>query len=113
MTATINFSGLASGLDTNSMVTQLVAAESIPLTALQTKASNVSAASSTITQFSSTLAALASAATELSTSSGFNAFSSTASAPSPVVATTTGSATAGTYDISVTALARAQRTYSD
>jgi flagellar hook-associated protein 2 len=113
MTATINFSGLASGLDTNSMVTQLVAAESEPLTALQTKASNVSAASTTVSQFSNTLAALASAATDLSTSSGFNAFTATSSAPSAVVATTTGAATAGSYDINVTALARAQRTYSD
>lgn len=109
----ITFSGLASGLDTNSMVTQLVAAESVPLTALQTKASNVSSASQTISGFSSALSSLASAATALSTSSGFSAFTATSSQPSAVVATTTGAATGGSYDIAVTQLAKAQRTYSD
>ncbi|MEO8876695.1 MAG: flagellar cap protein FliD N-terminal domain-containing protein, partial [Polyangiaceae bacterium] len=109
---TINFGGLASGLDTAGIVTSLVAAESVPLTALQTKASNVASASSTISAFSSTLATLASAATALSTASGFNAFTASSST-SAVVATTTGSATGGSYDISVSQLAKAQRTYSD
>ncbi|MEO7109030.1 MAG: flagellar filament capping protein FliD [Polyangiaceae bacterium] len=112
-TGAINFGGLASGLDTTSIISTLVAAESVPLTALQTKGTNVASASSTVSSFSSSLSALADAATALSTASGFNAFSATSSAPSAVVATTTGNATAGSYDISVTQLAKAQRTYSD
>ena len=111
--STINFGGLASGLDTNGIIDQLVTAESVPLTALQTKASQVASASQTISQFSSMLSSLASAATDLSTASGFNAFSATSSQPSAVVATTTGAATAGSYDVQVTQLAKAQRTYSD
>lgn len=112
-TGSINFGGLASGLDTTSIISTLVAAESVPLTALKTKAGNVSSASSTVSSFSSSLSALADAATALSTASGFNAFTATSSAPSAVVATTTGNATGGSYDISVSQLAKAQRTYSD
>lgn len=111
-TSSINFGGLASGLDTSSIIDSLVAAESQPLTALKAKASDIAAASSTVSAFTSTLSSLASAATALSTPSGFNAFTATTSSPA-VVATTTGSATAGSYDIQVSQLARAQRTYSD
>jgi flagellar hook-associated protein 2 len=111
MTSTINFSGLASGLDTSSMVTELVAAHSGQLTALQTKATNVSDASSTISSFSTTLSQLASAATALSTTAGFSSFSATSSDPG-VTASATGAASAGSYSLNVTQLAQAQRTYS-
>jgi flagellar hook-associated protein 2 len=112
-TGAINFGGLASGLDTTSIISTLVAAESVPLTTLKTKGTNISSASATISTFSTTLATLATAATALSTASGFNAFTASSSAPASVVATTTGNATGGSYDISVTQLAKAQRTYSN
>jgi len=97
----VTFGGLASGLDTNSIVTGLLGVEKIPLTAIQTHQQNVDAAQTTISSLSSKLATLKSAAQVLSTTSQFTSFKASSS-DSGVVATVTGAAQPGALDVSVT-----------
>ncbi len=108
----ISFGGLASGLDTNAIIDGLVKAESIPLTQIQTHKSNVDAASQTISDISNKMATLKAAALDLSTPTGFSSYSATSSDTS-IVASVTGAAAAGSFDVQVTQLAKEQRTYSD
>ncbi len=110
--STINFGGLASGLDTNAIVTGLLGVEKIPLQQLQARQANVDSAKTTITGISDKLAALKTAALALSTAAGFSSFSATSS-DSAIVATVTGAAAPGSFDLQVTQLAKEQRTYSD
>lgn len=109
----VTLPGLASGLDTNSIVTSLAAAQQRPLTALQTRQRNVDSATTTVTSFSSKLASLASAARALDTTAEFNATAATSSDATTIVASTSGGAVAGGYDLQVTQLAREQRTQSN
>lgn len=110
---TVTLPGLASGLDTNALVTSLVSSQQKPLTALQTKQRNVDQATTTVTSFSSKLASLASAARALDTSAEFNSTSASTSDTTSVVASSAGGALAGGYDVRVTQLAREQRTQSN
>jgi flagellar hook-associated protein 2 len=112
--STINLSslGLGSGLDDASIISQLVAIESAPLTQLQTEASNVTSAASTLASFSSSLNALQSAANALADPTTYNVYSATSSAPQ-VVASTAPGAVAGVHTVDVSQLAAAQITYSD
>jgi len=108
----INFSGLASGLDTSAIVTGLVNIEKIPLTQIQNQEQDVSAASQTITGLASSLASLKAAATALSTPAQFTSFK-VSSSDTAVVASVSGAAQTGAVDVSVSSLAHEQRTYSD
>jgi len=113
ITSSINLSslGLGSGIDDSSIISQLVAIQTIPLTALQTEQTNVSSASQTITQFASLMSSLNSAAQTLSDPTQYASYAATSSSPAVVASTTTG-AQAGSYDVSVSQLAQAQLTFS-
>lgn len=108
----ITISGLASGLDVNTIIDGLVKAESVPLTVLQTKKSNLNAASSTISNIETKLAALRAAATALADPVQFSSFATTSS-DSAVVPTVSGAPAVGAYDVLVDAIATEQRTYSN
>lgn len=111
MAAPISMGGLATGLDTQGIISQLVQASQGPLNALQNQQSDIQSASSTLSNIGKSLAALETAAGALSSAqqaAGYTA-SSTGSA---VVATASGDAQPGAYDISVQSLATEQRTYS-
>jgi flagellar hook-associated protein 2 len=110
--SSITFGGLASGLDTNAIIDGLVKAESIPLTAIQTHKSNVDAASQTVSDISNKLAALKTAAQALETPTGFSSYSVTSS-DTAIVASVTGAAAGGSFDVQVTQLAKEQRSYSN
>jgi flagellar hook-associated protein 2 len=114
ITSSINLSslGLGDGLDDSSLISQLVAIESAPLTTLQSQASSIASASSSISSFSSALNSLKAAAQTLADPTQYNSFSANSSAPSVVASTTTG-AVAGSYNVTVSALAQAQTTFSD
>lgn len=107
----LSLGGLASGIDTGSLVDGLMGVARQPVNALTTKKSEVDAASQTISNLSSRLSALKTAALALSTSVGFSSFTASSS-DAAVVATATGSASTSSYSINVTALARAQKTRS-
>ena len=112
--SSINLSslGLGSGLNDASIVSQLVAIESAPITALQATQTNITSASSTISAFSQQLNALQSAANSLADPSQFNSYTATSSA-SQIVASTAAGTSAGSYQVTVSQLAQAQTTFSD
>ncbi|MEA5097613.1 MAG: flagellar filament capping protein FliD [Burkholderiaceae bacterium] len=105
----ISVSGLISGVDYESMITKLVAVESQPLTALQTKEASYQAK---ITGYGTLKSALAEFQTAMSSLSKASAFQNvTASSTDTDVATVTAStsAKAGTYSLEVSKLAQAQK----
>jgi flagellar hook-associated protein 2 len=108
----IQLTGLAGGLDSSSIVSQLVAVAQQPVDDLTSKKGLVDSATVTMNSFSTKLATLQSAATALSTSSGFVSMSATSSDTS-IVGSVTGSAAAGSYSVNVTQLATAQKMRSD
>ncbi|MFO0553053.1 MAG: flagellar filament capping protein FliD [Polyangiaceae bacterium] len=110
--STISFGGLSSGLDTNAIIDAMVGAEKVPLTAIQTKQQTLTSAISTVNAIASKLGNLKNAAQALSTTNGFSSFKASSSDSSAVVATVTGGASAGAFDLSVQSLAKEQRTYS-
>ena len=76
---TITLSGISSGLDTASIVTSLVAAESAPLTAMETSQTNLDGAATTLQSFASALSTLRNAAQTLADPSQFASYTATAS----------------------------------
>jgi flagellar hook-associated protein 2 len=104
--------GLGSGLNDSSLISQLVEIESEPLDTLENQAAGVTNASSTISAFSTTLNSLQTAANTLADPTQYNSYTA-ASDSSQIVASTTTGATAGTYSVSVSALAESQTTFSN
>ena len=109
--ASPTISGL-SGFDSSGLVTQLVTVASAPLTAIANKKGLVDSATSSMSTFSTYLTTLKSAAAALSSSSGFSSMAASSSDPS-IVASVTGNATASSYSIDVTQLAKEQKSRSD
>ena len=107
----IQIGGLASGLDTNGIVTQLVAAEGQPMALMQKQASLARAASSHLSSLGSTLSTLRSSANALSLTTQVGSFTASSS-DSSITPTATASAAAGSYAVQVTATATEQRSYS-
>lgn len=107
----IQLSGLA-GFDSAGLVSQLVAVAQQPITALGSKKGLVDSASVTLNNFSSKLSTLKNAANALSTTTGFVSMAATSS-DTGLVGSVTGTATAGSYSVNVTQLARAQKLRSD
>jgi len=109
--APIALSGLASGLDTASIISGLVAAESAPLTALQAQQTTLNGAVSELSTLGTQLSSLSTAAGALSSLATVGSFTATSSS-SAIVAQTSGATQTGTYQVSVGSLASSQRTYS-
>jgi flagellar hook-associated protein 2 len=110
--STFTFGGLASGLDTNAIIDAIVAAERVPVTQARNRQTSINSALTTVNNVSSKLSNLKSAAQALSTALGFSSYKSTSS-DAAVVATVSGVASPGTFDLTVQQLAKEQRTYSD
>ena len=106
--ATISSAGIGSGLDVNAIVTQLVAIERQPITALQTKATKLQTQISEFGKQKSTLATLRDAASKLTSSDFWGQTTGASSNASAVSVTTTTGAVAGNYAVEVTALAASQ-----
>jgi flagellar hook-associated protein 2 len=107
----ISLGGIASGIDTSSLIDSLVSVARQPITQLTSRKTQLDSASQTVSSLSTKLSTLKNAALALSTSVGFSSFSSTSS-DAAVVASATGAASVGSYAVSVTALARAQKSRS-
>ncbi len=106
--ASITSIGIGSGLDIESMITQLIAVERAPVTKLQTQASSLQTQLSTYGKLQSGMAALRDAASALTRASTWGATSG-ASSDAASVAVTTGSSTLpGSYSIEVQRLASVQ-----
>lgn len=106
--ATITSTGIGSGLDVNSIVTQLVALERRPIQQLQTEAGKLDARLSSFGRIQSSLDGLRSAARTLTDNSTWQAVSTTSGDSGAVAVSASAGASAGAYSVAVTGLAAAQ-----
>lgn len=106
-------SGLSSGLDTETIISQLMSIERRPITLLETKQSTYQSQMDAFSSINTKLASLKSQADSLKTSSTFQVKSSSSSDEAVVTATATSSASIGTSSINVTNLASAHKVSSD
>jgi flagellar hook-associated protein 2 len=106
--ATISSAGIGSGLDVNSIVTQLVAIERQPIAALQTKATKIQTQISEFGKQKSALATLRDAASKLTSSDFWGQTTGASSDAGAVGVTTTTGAVAGNYTVEVQSLAAPQ-----
>ena len=106
--ATISSIGIGSGLDINSVITQLLAVERQPLTQLQTEASTLQTKLSTYGKMQSGLAAVRDAASALTKAATWGATTGTSSDSSAVQVATNSATRAASYSVEVQALASAQ-----
>jgi flagellar hook-associated protein 2 len=104
--ATVSSAGIGSGLDVNSIITQLMAIEQQPLTALQTKATTIQSTVSEYGKIKSDVSTLNDLASSLASSTTWNQTTSTSSGSA--VAATSNAATAGTFSVEVQSLASVQ-----
>jgi flagellar hook-associated protein 2 len=107
----VTFTGLSSGIDTASLVNQLVAAERAPADAIASRQSDLNTQKSIVSSLSSALASLATAARGMNLASELQPRAATSSDAHVTVATSSG-AIATVHDVRVQHLARGQITAS-
>ncbi len=106
--ATLSSIGVGSGLDANSIISQLVSLERVPITQLQTAAGKIDARLSAFGRIQSALDGLRTAARTLGDSSTWGAASTTSADATAVSMTALAGSSAGSYAVKVDALAAAQ-----
>lgn len=105
-TSSISSPGIASGLDVNSIISKLMELERIPLTKLNTQETNYQAKLTAYGSVKGALSGLQAATTKLATSSTFSAKSATVSDTTILSASASSTAAAGSYNLSITQLAK-------
>ena len=110
--ATISSPGIGSGLDIKSIVSQLIALEKQPLTAMKVQAATVDAKISSFGQTKSMVSALSDAASTLNSLTTFNAVATTSSNTAVATATSIGGTAVNSFSVKVDSLAKAQSTAS-
>jgi flagellar hook-associated protein 2 len=113
MSSTLSVGGLATGIDTASLISQLMAAERQPETILQKKVTVAQNQISAFNQINSTLNSFESVVNGMNTSSSFVSRTSIMTDSSVATASVTSSAEPGTHTIEVDSLAQFQRQISD
>lgn len=108
----VTLSGLASGLDTNSLIAGLMSANSEKLNAMNTKKKELTSASSSISSIATALSSLKTATLALSSTTSFATYKTTTSDATAISVVADATATPGSYNVTVGALAREQRNYS-
>jgi len=110
VTGTLSSAGIGSGLDVNSLVSQLVAAERAPTDQrLTNEDATITTQISAVASLKGALASLQSAASSLTADSSFDARQAAVGDSSYFSASATSAAVAGHYDVSVVQLATAGR----
>lgn len=107
--AGISFGGLASGLDTNSIVQQLISLESRPITLLTNQQTVLQNRVAAFKDLNTRLSALENAAFELTKVSNIISPKATSSKTDTLVATANSNATPGSYQVEVLRLATSTR----
>lgn len=107
--ATITASGIGSGLDVDSIITQLMKLERQPITSLETKKSATEAKISAFGQVKSALSSLQTTLAALQKAASFTATKASVADSSALAAVSSAGATAGNYSIEIGQLAKAQR----
>lgn len=110
---TINFSGLASGMDTASLIKSLVQIERLPIKRLEEQKTAFNGQASRFNEIKTRLQKLSDAAKALDARDEILSARAISSQEEAVAVTTTGGASTGSYDILVTSTAKSHRTYSD
>lgn len=110
--STISSPGIGSGIDVQTIVSQLVALEKAPLAQLEKQASSIQTKLSTYGSIKSQVSALGDAAAKLGGSSGWNAVTASSSNPTAIGVTAAAGAPATSLTMEVTQLAKAQSTAS-
>ncbi len=108
----ISSQGIGSGLDVNSIVTQLIAIEKQPLTQLKSKATTLQTQLSLFGTFKSQSSALGDAAATLALASGWGIQKASSSNATAVGVSLSGTATAASLSVEVERLAQAQASAS-
>jgi flagellar hook-associated protein 2 len=104
----ITFSGLGSGLDTDSIITQLTDIERRPITLIQNRQAGLARQKAVIQQINTGLLALKDKAAGLADESLFNIVKVNTSDSEKVSVSATNEATAGTFNVEVQKLAQAR-----
>ena len=104
----IQLTGLSGGFDSSGIITQLVALAKAPIDALAAKKSQVDSAVSTMNTYTSRLTTLRANAVSMTDAAGYASYGTTSS-DTTVVASATGTALPGSYDVTVTQLASIQK----
>lgn len=105
----INFSGLSSGIDTESIISRLMQLEAIPIQRLQQRQAVLTQRQGLLNQFKSKLTALSSAAGALNSATAFNPLSATSSKTDVATITSSTGSVAGTFQLEVFKLAQSQK----
>jgi flagellar hook-associated protein 2 len=105
----ISSPGIGSSLDVNGIVTQLMAIEQRPLSLLSVKEARLQGRLSALGQVKGSLSTIQTALGNLKDASQFSAFKATSSDTAVATASANGFADAGSYSLSVTQLATAQK----
>ncbi|MDR1162214.1 MAG: flagellar filament capping protein FliD [Candidatus Accumulibacter sp.] len=104
--------GVGSGLDLEGLITKLMAVESKPLTALQTKQNTYNSQISALGKIKSAIASLQTAASAMKDPRKLTALTATTSDTSVATASVATGAVGGSYNVDVTQLASAQKLVS-
>lgn len=113
MNPVASFSGLATGIDSASLIQQLVQIERIPIRRLETKQQDIQSMSRRLGEVKSRLEALQKAGEDLDGTDEILAATATSSDEQSIGVSATSDAPLGSYAIEVTRLAAAERTYSN
>ncbi len=109
----VNFSGLMSGLDTSSIVSDLMKVDSQPLRRIENQKKESVVKRDTYQSLKSSLSEFQNKAYELKTASTFGSFSASSSDEEALTVTATSSASAGNYSIRVLSLAQTESISGD
>lgn len=110
--AGITAAGTGSGIDVESLVTQLMVAEKTPLTKIATKEATIQSKISLIGQFKSLISSLQTAASGLQNLGKLNGIKATVGNTSALSVTATNDASAASYSVDVLQLAKSQQIVS-
>ncbi|OYT70162.1 MAG: hypothetical protein CFK49_07750 [Armatimonadetes bacterium JP3_11] len=108
----INFAGLATGIDTESIIQKLTELQSRPIQRLMVRKSQLQNRMSAFDQFRGLVNSLASAAGALSVNSAFNSVRGSSSDTNVATITSSTEALPGTYELRVSKLAQAHKIVS-
>lgn len=108
----ISFTGLASGIDSQSIVSQLMQIEALPLQRMQQQQAILGQRQTLYAQLKSILVAFNSSASALNTAASFNPIKASSSNENVATTTATSGAVAGTYQLAVSKLATTQKASS-
>jgi len=107
--STINFPGLSTGVDTSTIITQIIDADSNIKNMYQSRVTNLQSEQEALVTFKSDLSGLQTASSNLSNADDLKSFNVTSSDESIVTADATSSAAEGTHSIAVNQLATSDR----